>query len=239
MDKQIKTQDPPPSNVTLVVEQEENAQWDFFISHASEDKEAIARPLAEALLAKSVKVWYDEFSLTVGDSLRESIDRGLSHSKFGIVILSRHFFAKRWPQKELNGLATREVDGSKVILPVWHGVGTKEVRSYSPMLADRIAVSTDNSLEHVVEKLLAAAGLQPIVARKIRTRPGRIARNELLPVKPKAGDGLGSTLGESSIAGISTTPAEKRERGRRTIPDNFLLARCTQRLGRVARRILA
>jgi len=104
-------------NVSAVVRQQD-AQWDFFISHASEDKQAIARPLADALLAMGIRVWYDDFSLAVGDSLLESIDRGLSRSRFGIVILSHHFFSKHWPQKELNGLANLEVDGRKVILPV-------------------------------------------------------------------------------------------------------------------------
>ena len=51
--------------------------WDVFISHASEDKEAIARPLAEALRSHGLRVWYDEFALRPGNSLRESIDRGL------------------------------------------------------------------------------------------------------------------------------------------------------------------
>src|SRR5579864_5637094 len=83
-------------NVSAVVRQQD-AQWDFFISHASEDKQAIARPLADALLAMGIRVWYDDFSLAVGDSLRESVDRGLSRSRFGIVILSHHFFSKHWP----------------------------------------------------------------------------------------------------------------------------------------------
>lgn len=130
--------------------------WDVFISHASEDKDAIARPLAEALRGKGLRVWYDEFSLTVGDSLRKSIDYGLAHSRFGAVILSKHFFEKHWPEQELNGLATREVEGKKVILPVWHGVSFNDVRENSPMLADRVAVSTDKGLEKVVEQLLLA-----------------------------------------------------------------------------------
>jgi hypothetical protein len=99
-------------------------------------------------------VWYDEFSLTVGDSLRKSIDQGLARSRFGVVILSKHFFEKHWPEQELNGLATREVGGKKVILPVWHGVGFEEVRQYSPTLADRLAVLTGNGLENVVAELL-------------------------------------------------------------------------------------
>jgi hypothetical protein len=136
--------------------QNDREEWDVFVSHASEDKDAIARPLADSLRAKGLRVWYDDFSLTVGDSLRKSIDQGLSASRFGVVILSTHFFEKHWPERELNGLATREVDGKKVILPVWHGVGFEEVRAYSPTLADRLAVRTDSGLDKVVERLLVA-----------------------------------------------------------------------------------
>jgi len=135
-------------------------EWDVFISHAGEDKNAIARPLAEALRAKGLRVWYDEFSLTVGDSLRKKIDQGLANSRFGIVILSAHFFEKHWPEQELNGLATREVGGQKVILPLWHGVGFEEVRKHSPTLADRIAIRTDKGLPYIVEGLLRAMGKQ-------------------------------------------------------------------------------
>jgi len=53
--------------------------WDIFICHASEDKEAIARPLANALKQAGLDVWYDEFTLTLGDSLRRKIDHGLVH----------------------------------------------------------------------------------------------------------------------------------------------------------------
>jgi len=130
--------------------------WDVFISHASEDKDDIARPLANALEGAGVAVWYDEFSLRLGDSLRQSIDRGLSGSRYGAVILSPHFFEKHWPQQELNGLATREVGGRKVILPIWHRVRFEDVRNYSPTLADRIAVSTVEGLDKVVQKIVEA-----------------------------------------------------------------------------------
>jgi hypothetical protein len=83
-------------------------------------------------------------------------NRGLGRSKYGIVILSAHFFEKHWPQQELNGLATREVNGNKVILPVWHKVGFNEVMGFSPTLANRIAVGTDQDLEHVVKSILNA-----------------------------------------------------------------------------------
>jgi hypothetical protein len=133
-------------------------EWDVFISHATEDKDAIAQPLAEALRGKGLRVWYDDFSLKLGDGLRQSIDRGLARSRFGVVILSGYFFEKHWPQQELNGLATREVNGAKVILPVWHGVGFTEVRNYSVTLADRLAVQTKDGLVRVVEKVMEVVG---------------------------------------------------------------------------------
>jgi TIR domain len=76
------------------------------------------RPLAERLRSSGLRVWYDEFTLTVGDRLRQSIDHGLAISRFGIVVISPNFLNKNWPQNELDGLVARETNGVKVILPV-------------------------------------------------------------------------------------------------------------------------
>ncbi|MBK7595719.1 MAG: toll/interleukin-1 receptor domain-containing protein [Gemmatimonadetes bacterium] len=106
---------------------------DVFICHASQDKDAVVRPLARELVANHVAVWYDEFELLLGDSLREKIDGGLSESRYGIVVLSPAFFARRWPQSELDGLFAREsMEGERVILPIWHGVDAATVAAYSP-----------------------------------------------------------------------------------------------------------
>ncbi|BEP55606.1 hypothetical protein GmRootV118_28500 [Variovorax sp. V118] len=131
--------------------------WDAFISHASEDK-GFAKPLAEALQRKGLRIWYDEFSLNVGDSLRRSIDRGLARSQYGVVILSRSFFEKEWPQRELDGLVAREIRGKKVLLPVWHDVSFDEVAKASPTLADRLGISTAKGIDAVVEALVKAIG---------------------------------------------------------------------------------
>jgi hypothetical protein len=130
------------------------ARFDAFISHATEDKEALVRPLADALISAGHRIWYDEFQLKVGDSLRRSIDRGLVASRFGIVILSPSFFAKQWPQYELDGLVSKEMDGGKVILPIWHKVSKAEVMGYSPTLADKMALNTvTNTVEEIAEAL--------------------------------------------------------------------------------------
>lgn len=132
--------------------------WDVFICHASEDKETVARPLAEALRKRGFHVWYDEFTLKLGDSLRRNIDRGLRDSRYGIVILSRDFFKKEWPQKELDGLNEREQDGKKVILPIWHDVTAEEVRYYSPMLAGRLAAKTRDGMRHIIDMVVDVFG---------------------------------------------------------------------------------
>lgn len=96
----------------------EDVGYDAFISHASEDKASLVRPLARALRKMGFHIWFDEFELKVGDSLRQSIDKGLVNSRYGIVVLSKAFFAKNWPEYELNALTAREIEGRKVILPV-------------------------------------------------------------------------------------------------------------------------
>lgn len=128
--------------------------YDAFISHASEDKQAFVRPLAELLREMEFKIWYDEFELSVGDSLRQSIDRGLSVSEYGIVILSKAFLSKNWPQYELNGLVAKEIDGRKVIFPVWYEITKEEVKAYSSTLADKVAlVHPQLSVEEIAERL--------------------------------------------------------------------------------------
>jgi len=130
--------------------------WDLFVCHASEDKNEIARPLARALTVKGLTVWYDEFTLTLGDSLSESIDHGLANSRFGIVILSPSFFGKEWPRRELDGLTAKEIRYGKTILPIWHNVDRDFVLKYSPVLAGKLAVSTDKGLDKVIDEILKA-----------------------------------------------------------------------------------
>ena len=127
--------------------------YEVFVSHASEDKDDFVRPLAQRLRAEHLEVWCDEFTLNVGDSLRRSIDRGLSQSRFGLVVLSPSFFSKQWSQWELDGLVARQNSGqADVILPIWHKVGRDDVLAYSPPLADRVAIST-RGLDEVVEAI--------------------------------------------------------------------------------------
>lgn len=129
-------------------------KWDIFICHASEDKESVVKPLVLKLESKGLRIWYDEFSLSLGDNLRGSIDKGLAQSRFGIVIFSKAFFKKKWPQYELDGLLEREMTGHKVILPVWHKITHEEMMKYSPSIAGRLAVLTSDGWDKVINSIL-------------------------------------------------------------------------------------
>ncbi|HEY8543525.1 MAG TPA: toll/interleukin-1 receptor domain-containing protein, partial [Acidimicrobiales bacterium] len=154
------------------------ARRDFFICHAHEDKAAVARPLQQLLEARGHSVWLDETELTVGDSLRRCIDHGLANCRFGIVVLSPAFFAKEWPQYELDGLMERQTsEGVKVVLPVWHGVDHAAVATRSPSLANLVAATTEWGIGPVVDQLVRA-----FVATTAEPAPAPAAPRDAGPV---------------------------------------------------------
>lgn len=129
-------------------------EYDAFISHATEDKATIVRELADSLLKKGYNIWYDELSLQIGDSLRKSIDLGLKNSRYGIIILSKAFFIKAWPNYELNGLVSLNIERPGILLPIWHEVTKEHILDFSPPLADIVSLSTNNlTVKEIAENL--------------------------------------------------------------------------------------
>jgi len=150
---QPRTPDVPPGETV------EEREFDVFISHASEDKAEVVRPLAMALQAVGLRVWYDEFELRIGDSLRRKIDSGLSRSRFGVVVLSRAFLGKGWTNYELDGLVTRANSSDQILLPIWHNITKQEVIGYSPSLADKLARNTaTHTVEEIATEIAAVIG---------------------------------------------------------------------------------
>lgn len=154
-------------------------EFDAFISHASEDKDDVARPLAQELMKLGYSIWYDEFSLKIGDSLRNSINRGLSNSRFGIVILSVPFLEKRWTNYELDGLTAKENrHGEKVILPIWHNISVSEIEKYSLTLLDRLAATTDGGLSNAIAKIVDVLG-KPLNENAASSEESKKQRQEI------------------------------------------------------------
>lgn len=127
---------------------------DVFISHASEDKDSVVRPLANSLLSRGLDVWYDEFTLRIGDSLRQKIDQGLASSRVGLVVLSKSFIKKGWTNYELDGIVTRTVSGEQILLPIWHEITKQELMDYSPSLVDKVARSTaTHTIDEIADEI--------------------------------------------------------------------------------------
>lgn len=139
-------------NVELTEGQDK--EYDVFIAHASEDKKDFVEPLARLLREIGLNVWYDDFALRYGLSLRQQIDKGILNSRRGVVVISHAFFSKQWPQAELDGMMSIEMgDGTPFIFPIWHDIGKDDVAKRSPTLSGIFAAST-SALD--IEQMAAA-----------------------------------------------------------------------------------
>jgi hypothetical protein len=134
------------------------SDWDVFISHASEDKQAVVNPLVDALRKAGLRVWLDSQELMLGDSLRRKIEEGLVRSRFGVVVLSPAFFRKEWPQRELEAILALEAAHGKRVLPVLHDLSVKALTTLAPLLADKVAVSSSQGVPIVASEILRALG---------------------------------------------------------------------------------
>jgi hypothetical protein len=128
--------------------------YDLFIAYASEDAQ-VAREIMHELTARGLRVWLDRTALRIGDSLSQSIDRGLAGSRFGLVLLSRNFFQKPWTQRELGGMFAREtMEGRTLVLPLWHEIDEREIARHSPILADKYALKTSDGISFIADTLM-------------------------------------------------------------------------------------
>jgi predicted transcriptional regulator len=83
-----------------------------------------------------------------------SIDRGLSESRYGIIILSKKYFEKRWTQRELSALINKEVtSGRRIILPILHNMSNEEVKAKSPLLAPSFVARSSEGVPEIARKL--------------------------------------------------------------------------------------
>jgi hypothetical protein len=147
-------------------------KYDFFISHASEDKDLFVRPLAKELSKRGYRIWYDEFSLKLGDSLFKGISEGIKQSQYGIIILSKNFFQKNWTKRELEALLNKEIiSDDNLILPLWLDIGIKDVYNFSPLLVDKVAVPVKtNEIEKAVNAIEGKIKIQITTKADIRKK---------------------------------------------------------------------
>jgi len=132
---------PTPGGKSLqdVPATQEAKEYDAFLCHASEDKDAIVRPFAEAMVKQGLKPWFDKAEVGWGDSLVKKINYGLSRSKFVVVFVSPAFLGKKkWSDREFNAAVSMEVNGKTVVLPLLCGVAHDQIQQRYPVISDKV-----------------------------------------------------------------------------------------------------
>ena len=89
-----------------------------FLSHTNTDK-GFVRRLASDLASRGVRVWLDEWEMSVGDSLTERIQSGIQRAGYLAVVLSPRSVESAWVRRELNAALAEELRRKGVfVLPI-------------------------------------------------------------------------------------------------------------------------
>jgi len=129
--------------------------WDVFISHASEDKDSIARPLALALQTHGLTTWLDAEEMFGHEPLDQRIEDGLRSSKIIVLILSSSFLSKEWTTREMMLALELETPQKCVVVPLMHNLDDDDIDQIPPKLRNRPGVSTKDSFETAFVRLVA------------------------------------------------------------------------------------
>lgn len=92
--------------------------YDIFISHASEDRAAVARPIFEACERLGLKAFLDEEHIAWGEAFTRKINVALGAARTVLAIVSSTSVTKDWPLTEVNTALALEVAGDKIVVPL-------------------------------------------------------------------------------------------------------------------------
>jgi hypothetical protein len=102
-------------------------------------------------------VWWDKGQIKLGDRLSAKIEEGLKLSRYGLVIISPRFLAKKWPENELRALAHKGTSsGTKVVLPVLYEVTHEQFAAAYPLLADIVSTTFTGDYKALVDEVVRA-----------------------------------------------------------------------------------
>jgi hypothetical protein len=74
-------------------------EFHAFICHSSLNKEE-ARDLCDALESRGYRVWFDETSIKLGQSIQVEVARGVDASMYTLALFSPAFFGSDWTSLE-------------------------------------------------------------------------------------------------------------------------------------------
>jgi len=120
-----------------------------YLAHASEDKNALAIPLAEKLMANGIDVWLDKWEIGYGDSLVQRMEEGLDDCTHFVVLLTPTSIKKNWVRAEIDAGFIKDIDGKAKFIGLRNGV---EIEDLTPLLRARLCPHFElNQEEHFQE----------------------------------------------------------------------------------------
>lgn len=129
--------------------------YEVFISHATEDKPEIARPIARACEALGIRAFLDEEHIAWGENFTRKINTALGAARTILCIVSSNSVSKDWPVAEMNAALDLEIGGRKRVLVVMVG---KPDLSKLPLIQAKNYHIWANDPGAVAAKLLATLG---------------------------------------------------------------------------------
>ncbi len=94
------------------------ADFEIFISHASEDRAEVARPIYEACERIGLKAFLDEEHIAWGENFTKKINTALGAARVVLTVISGHSVSKEWPLAEVNAALSMEISGAKIVVPL-------------------------------------------------------------------------------------------------------------------------
>ena len=125
---------------------------DLFLSHASEDKEHLVRPVADELRRRGLSVWLDEGQILPGVDFVDAIQSGMKDAHAVVVFLSASFLRKRWPLKELNNFVAM----GKPLIPVVSDLIIRDVLESYPLLSSTYMMSGVRDSQEIARRIVRA-----------------------------------------------------------------------------------
>lgn len=124
-----------------------------YFAHASEDNGS-ASPIVRHLMANGIEVWFDEWEITAGDSLRRKMDAGLGACTHFVVLLSPTALRKPWVNEEIDAGFVRRIEGSSKFIPLRLGLALTDLPPLlRGMLSPEIAPDNQFALDALVNAI--------------------------------------------------------------------------------------
>ncbi len=132
-----------------------------YLAHASEDK-CIAKPLAEGLMKVGINVWYDNWEIGYGDSLRRKMEEELGDCTHFIVLLTETSIKKPWVNEEIDAGLVNAVEGRAKFIGLRYEL---PLASVSPFLKGRLTPEFkpgEESIESLAGQIFGVSKKPPL-----------------------------------------------------------------------------